>query len=681
MEILGAIASSIALTQAVKGTLKAVDFLRQNSDMKKECEKLRKEILMIDCFIMQAREQTGQMMSAHRLLGIAEHPLVPLTIQELNEIAEKYSRSRKAHDPKRYTDKVKWFSDASKIEELQERAQATKSNLHMAITFRVSSMVDRGNVRQETHNISQTLPKLLQGPHPKPENSTASLQPATEGTTIHHKPESPTTEENRVTEDSKMSSISTSDRSVTTIKEESFVSVTTIQPLSTNSCGSKCQCRCHRGQRNHAGTWAGSLFYSWLVRYGKADNNCQSRCRCKSSIEYEFRLPNWLWAGVRSSQASRRPTVTFSLHLSRVLKLDKSLWMTMANPSLLETRIREGFVYFPDDTAGNGWPLLLIALSNRSSDCVEILLKLWENILPSQGLSRDIGYRLTGFQAIDTASAIDKALSFVQDWEEVSTTKVHTAAAEGGVLGALREQPWAINELNEYGKPPIHVAVMTNNFEGLEQLIAAEADINRQDYFRRAPLMRAARNGNDTMVQTLLGYSECRRLIGLKDVDGETALHFAVESGSPACVILLLEAGASASKLDIYGQTPMHRLTWANKDEQEIDEIIELLQARGADIESKNNYGLTPTLGVCQEGNVPVLRALIRAGASIGTIDSRRRGILHLATISKNFDVVNNLAQQDLEGIDPQLRDLHCLKLLFPLRINKRTSSNSISTC
>ncbi|KAH7177321.1 ankyrin repeat-containing domain protein [Fusarium sp. MPI-SDFR-AT-0072] len=526
MEILGAIASSIALTQAVKGTLKAVDFLRQNSDMKKECEKLRKEILMIDCFIMQAREQTGQMMSAHRLLGIAEHPLVPLTIQELNEIAEKYSRSRKAHDPKRYTDKVKWFSDASKIEGLQERAQATKSNLHMAITFRVSSMVDRGNVRQEltyytqkTHNISQTLPKLLQGPHPKPENSTASLQPATEGTTIHHKPESPTTEENRVTEDSKMSSISTSDRSVTTIKEESFVSVTTIQPLSTNSCGSKCQCRCHRGQRNHAGTWAGSLFYSWLVRY-------------------------------------------------------------------------------------------------------------------------------------------DKALSFVQDWEEVSTTKVHTAAAEGGVLGALREQPWAINELNEYGKPPIHVAVMTNNFEGLEQLIAAEADINRQDYFRRAPLMRAARNGNDTIVQTLLGYSECRRLIGLKDVDGETALHFAVESGSPACVILLLEAGASASKLDIYGQTPMHRLTWANKDEQEIDEIIELLQARGADIESKNNYGLTPTLGVCQEGNVPVLRALIRAGASIGTIDSRRRGILHLATISKNFDVVNNLAQQDLEGIDPQLRDL-----------------------
>ncbi|KAG9500832.1 hypothetical protein J7337_006513 [Fusarium musae] len=156
LEILGAIASSIALVQAVQGTLKAIDFLRQNSDMKGECNKLRKEILMIDCFIMQAREQTDPMIPAQRLIGSPEHPLVSLTTQELeeiseelNEIVEKYSRSRKVHDPKRYTDKVRWLSDASKIEELRERAQATKSNLHMAITFRVSSMVDRGNVRQE----------------------------------------------------------------------------------------------------------------------------------------------------------------------------------------------------------------------------------------------------------------------------------------------------------------------------------------------------------------------------------------------------------------------------------------------------------------------------------------------------------------------------------------------------
>ena len=107
---------------------------------------------MIECFIMQAQQQTG----VQQLLGSAEHPLVSLAteelediLKELNEIVERYSHSRKAHDPKRYTDKMKWFTEASKIEELCDRAQATKSNLHMAITFRVSSMVDRGNMRQE----------------------------------------------------------------------------------------------------------------------------------------------------------------------------------------------------------------------------------------------------------------------------------------------------------------------------------------------------------------------------------------------------------------------------------------------------------------------------------------------------------------------------------------------------
>lgn len=111
---------------------------------------------MIECFIMQAQQQTDPTMPAQRLLGPTEHPLVSLAVEELedilnelNKIVEKYSNYRKANDPKRYIDKMKWFSEATKIDELRERSQAIKSNLHMAITFRVSSMVDHGNIRQE----------------------------------------------------------------------------------------------------------------------------------------------------------------------------------------------------------------------------------------------------------------------------------------------------------------------------------------------------------------------------------------------------------------------------------------------------------------------------------------------------------------------------------------------------
>lgn len=194
-----------------------------------------------------------------------------------------------------------------------------------------------------------------------PESSTTSLQPGTQGTTIHNKPDPPAMEENRVTETSEVFLTNNTNQTVTVIKEESFVSVSSIQPLGTRSCGSRCQCRCHRGRRDRTGAWAVSLFSSWLTRYEKPDTNCQSRCRCKSSVEFEFRLPSWLWAGVLSFQASRGPNITFSLRQSRDLGFDEYLWKTISSPSLLETRIREGFVYFPDDTAGSAWPLLLVS--------------------------------------------------------------------------------------------------------------------------------------------------------------------------------------------------------------------------------------------------------------------------------------------------------------------------------
>ncbi|KAF5547961.1 endocytosis ankyrin repeat protein [Fusarium napiforme] len=381
---------------------------------------------------MQAREQTDPTMPAQRLIGAKEHPLVSLTIQELeeileelNEIVEKYSRSRKVHDPKRYTDKVKWLSDAGKIEELRERAQATKSNLHMAITFRLSSMVDRGNVRQEVE------------------------------------------------------------------------------------------------------------------------------------VGYEL----------------------------------KSCWTFGGKP--------------------------------------------------------------------EVDKVIDKALSFVQGWDEVSTTKVHKAAAAGGgVLDALREQPWAIDELDEYGRAPIHFAVLSDNFEGLEQLMAAKADLNRQDPAGCTPLMRASYE-NDAMLQKLLEHSECQKRISQGNVQGMTALHFAVSSGPLACTRLLLEAGAPVSKTDENGRAPIHYLGWGNQEhQQEIDDIIKLLQDYGADIESKDNLGRTPILWACREGNVPVLGALVRAGASLGAIDSNGNGILHITALSNDFDVVHYLAEQDLEEIDTQLRNL-----------------------
>ncbi|EMT68028.1 hypothetical protein FOC4_g10012429 [Fusarium odoratissimum] len=73
-----------------------------------------------------------------------------------------------------------------------------------------------------------------------------------------------------------------------------------------------------------------------------------------------------------------------------------------------------------------------------------------------------------------------------------------------------------------------------------------------------------------------------------------------------------------------------------------------------------------------RKGNDTMVQKLLGAGASLCAIDSKQEGILHHTAYSLNFDIVHYLAEQDLEGIDPQLREisrgdtpLGCLTWIF----------------
>ncbi|KAI6762671.1 hypothetical protein HG530_008651 [Fusarium avenaceum] len=653
LEILGAVASSIALAQAVKGTLKAVDFLRQNSEMKKGCNKLRKEILMIEYFILQAKEQTDLMMPTQRLVGTtAEHPLVSFTTQELEEILEelseivdKYSCSTKFHDPKRFTNKMKWFSETSKIEELHQRAQATKSNLHMAITFRVSSMVDRGNVRQEVlfHRVTQQLTYYTQ----ETRNAVQNLPKTPE--------ESRSIMEEEITETLSLPLTHTGKDGVVAIEEESIISVRAIRPLGSRRCGT-----CHQSRLKHSGTWASSLLGSWLVRYKDTRTSCQGTCGSNPGVEFEYHLPKWLWSGILSFQTYRGQAINCALRPARVLPAYEC--KTIQYPQSLQTRLSEGYVYYPDDTIELNMGLFPLAVIWDSPGTIEILLKLWENILPYQGLPKQTGYFLKRCRQ-QSGSRLDitvgKAMAFVNDWDDVGLTQIHIAAAKGDVLPALREEPWVIEQFDETGRPPIHFAVVNNNFNGLEQLIQAGADINQRDVFGYTPLMISALRGHELMVQKLLEYKECRRLVDKVDDIGETALHHAIGRSWPKCVWLLLDAGASTSKLTSNHETCLHILASSyDSSPQAAVEIFHHLRTRGFNLEARNKHGATPILNAILRGNVTVFNALISAGASLNISSSKRQNVLWVAAGTEDCRIIDHLAKQNLENIDPQLLDL-----------------------
>ncbi|RSL60626.1 hypothetical protein CEP54_006655 [Fusarium duplospermum] len=694
LEILGAVASSIALAQAVQGTIKAVNLLREIRQIRQQCDELKNEARSIHFYLfsLPLRPQPPPGMTQ-------EHPTVSRAIQELqgiqealDQIVSKYSNDRKWHDPRRIARKMQWLSESKKIEELARKAQNTKLNLHFAITLRTSSSIDRIGTQQEVilHSIKQhtiyylegsqqsqtgllsgPLPSPIQAPVPGPvEGRVEEIE--TEGDSCSETSEASAQSMTDSLQVGEFQSLSLADENggyTVSIQEESYTSLTTMQPLGTRRCGQDCQCRCHEkvGEDDNY-SWMSTVLGSWRVRNQTVDRTCEMQCGPSLGPEFEYRPPRWLWSRAIPFGSFRhgQPVLTCSLRAPRTICWKENVWRLIKRPSDFQKCIRDGWTPFPDDTDEFGRDFMQLAIMSEAYESIGILLELWKNVLPQQGLSREVGYYVN-FTLVDRSwSVIDdrarhvliKALSLVHGCPR--TRRIHQAAKQGDTTQmrqALREQPEAIEELDSCGKAPIHYAVMDDNVDVLEQLILAGADTIRRDFRRHTPLVLAVAFGHEEATQILLENDQCRHHIGIQDDTGRTALHCAVEEVSLECVHMLLEAGASVEKRDFLGWTPLHYLARSQADQQTAHRIIRLFQGQHARLDAQDNTGVTPTLRAVINNNVPVLRTLVDAGASLNTKTTPSQNILHFAARYAGIEMMSYLAEQHLTLVDPRLRD------------------------
>jgi ankyrin repeat protein len=95
--------------------------------------------------------------------------------------------------------------------------------------------------------------------------------------------------------------------------------------------------------------------------------------------------------------------------------------------------------------------------------------------------------------------------------------------------------------------------------------------------------------------------------INLRNDEGQTALHLALQHGSLDIMRLLLKNGANVDAPDMDGSTPLHQaISEASRDSEAVEgseapvdseplsEVIELLLEHGASGHKENNRGETP---------------------------------------------------------------------------------------
>ena len=143
-------------------------------------------------------------------------------------------------------------------------------------------------------------------------------------------------------------------------------------------------------------------------------------------------------------------------------------------------------------------------------------------------------------------------------------------------------------------------AAYHGHVECLKELIAARADINRQDDEGRTPLINAAYHGHVECLKELIA---ARADINRKDNEGQTALIVTADQRHVECLKEIIAAGADINQQDTNGDSALMRAV-----HQGNNAIVRLLTEAGCDINSENNEGETALYLAVQRGHLEAER-------------------------------------------------------------------------
>ncbi len=160
------------------------------------------------------------------------------------------------------------------------------------------------------------------------------------------------------------------------------------------------------------------------------------------------------------------------------------------------------------------------------------------------------------------------------------------------------------------------------------------------------PLIDAVKAGDIDAVRSLLADGVA---VGVAEVDGTTALHWAAHHDHLDIVGVLLDAGATVDATNRYGVTPL-ALASLNGNTPLISRLLDA----GADPNLANPEGETPLMTAARTGNADAIDTLIAHGAEVDAVEGwRGQTALMWAAAQNQVTAVERLLAA---GADPQLR-------------------------
>ena len=230
--------------------------------------------------------------------------------------------------------------------------------------------------------------------------------------------------------------------------------------------------------------------------------------------------------------------------------------------------------------------------------------------------------------------------------------------SELSIEAALALRPGDVNARDEYGRTAIITALYEADLDALDVLLSHGADVNISNSEGLTPLHYASYMATPAFVDRLIrAGSQTEAGCKVKSTPLLLAAHY------NQCINVqhLLKAGAYSLARDNIMQTALHTASCCLKlwrgNYHALRTMCSSLLDTGLDINSVDDFGMTPLAIAVQFNHVQMAQSLYHLGASLGILDSYNRSILHFAGAYAQWDMIQVLRDMKICDLNPDLQN------------------------
>ncbi|XP_048259222.1 inversin-B-like [Haliotis rufescens] len=200
-------------------------------------------------------------------------------------------------------------------------------------------------------------------------------------------------------------------------------------------------------------------------------------------------------------------------------------------------------------------------------------------------------------------------------------------------------------------RTPLHYALYTKKLKILEFLLGHNPDLTKTDHRGTTIVHRSSAIRDKQYLEAVVRLSKAPpdSLWRMADEEGNTAVMLSCQNDNYDQLVILLEQGATVSDHDKYGRTALHHCV--ENTETECAEL--LLQTDTSLLNTPDKEGLTPLHMAAITGNSNFLRLLLKKGANLTCRDQEGHTVVHWATVTGHTECLEILIDHDADLSTP----------------------------